>query len=135
LKEPFTIGGYDLPVGTAVAPCIYLAQRNPEVYPEPEEFRPERFVGVQPDPYSWLPFGGGVRRCVGAAFAMYEMKLVLGAILAAYDLKLAQEPARIQRRAITFWPEHGTRITVQRRSLAASRTKSTMPRASSAPFS
>jgi cytochrome P450 len=114
LKEPFTIGGYDLPAGSAVAPCIYLAQRDPDVYPEPDEFRPERFVGVQPDPYSWLPFGGGVRRCVGAAFAMYEMKIVLGTILAAYDLTLAQAPARVTRRAITFWPEHGTRITVSR---------------------
>jgi cytochrome P450 len=131
LKEPFTIGGYDLPVGTAVAPCIYLAQRNPDVYPEPEEFRPERFVGVQPDPYSWLPFGGGVRRCVGAAFAMYEMKLVLGAILAAYDLELAQEPARIRRRAITFWPEHGTRIRVWKRHSPVSRARSTTTSASS----
>jgi cytochrome P450 len=135
LKEPFTIGGYDLPVGTTVAPCIYLAQRNPEVYPEPEEFRPERFVGVQPDPYSWLPFGGGVRRCVGAAFAMYEMKLVLGAILAAYDLDLAQAPARITRRAITFWPEHGTRISVRRRSSPVSRTRSTTTGESPSPVS
>ena len=127
--------GSSLPAGATVAPCIYLAQRNPDVYPEPEEFRPERFVGVQPDPYSWLPFGGGVRRCVGAAFAMYEMKLVLGAILAAYDLKLAQEPARIRRRAITFWPEHGTRITVERRYPPATRTKSTIAHPSSIPVS
>jgi cytochrome P450 len=135
LKEPFTIGGYDLPTGTAVAPCIYLAQRDPNVYPEPEEFRPERFVGVQPDPYSWLPFGGGVRRCVGAAFAVYEMKLVLGAILAAYDLTLAQGPARITRRAITFWPEHGTRIRVEKRYPSVPRTKSAAASASSAPVS
>lgn len=134
LKEPFTIGGYDLPAGTAVAPCIYLAQRDPNVYPEPEEFRPERFVGVQPDPYSWLPFGGGVRRCVGAAFAMYEMKIVLGAMVAAYDLKLAQAPARITRRAITFWPEHGTRVTVQKRRAPVARAKPTTA-SSSAPAS
>lgn len=114
LKEPFTIGGYELPAGTAVAPCIYLAQRSPDVYPEPTEFRPERFLGVQPDPYAWLPFGGGVRRCIGAAFAMYEMKIVLGTILAAFDFELAQpSPARITRRAITFWPEQGTRVTVE----------------------
>ena len=90
LKKPFTIGGFDLPTGATVAPCIYLAQRNPAVYPEPDEFRPERFLGVQPDPYSWLPFGGGIRRCIGAAFAMYEMKLVLATLLAGFDLKLAQ---------------------------------------------
>jgi cytochrome P450 len=113
LKKPFTLGGFDLPTGTVVAPCIYLAQRDPEVYPEPEEFRPERFLGVQPDPYSWLPFGGGIRRCVGAAFAVYEMKLVLATMLAGCDMKLAQpSPARVRRRAITFWPEHGTRVTV-----------------------
>jgi len=111
LKKPFSVGGFDLPEGTVVAPCIYLAQRNPDVYPEPEEFRPERFLDVQPDPYSWLPFGGGIRRCVGAAFALYEMKVVLGTILAGSDLALAQKaPARVVRRAITFWPEHGTRV-------------------------
>jgi cytochrome P450 len=115
LKKPFRIGGYDLPEGTTVAPCIYLAQRNPDVYQEPDEFRPERFLGVQPDPYSWLPFGGGIRRCIGAAFALYEMKIVLGTILSRVDLELAQAaPARVVRRAITFWPEHGTRVRVVR---------------------
>jgi len=134
LKEPFTIGGFHLPAGTAVAPCIYLAQRSPDVYPEPEEFRPERFLGVQPDPYAWLPFGGGVRRCIGAAFAMYEMKIVLGTIFAAYDLKLAQpSPARVTRRAITFWPEHGTRVTVERRRPAARSAKAAMTPADSSP--
>jgi cytochrome P450 len=116
LQKPFTFGVFDLPAGTTVAPCIYLAQRDPEVYPDPEAFRPERFLGVQPDPYSWLPFGGGARRCIGAAFAVYEMKVVLGTILAGADLALAQRvPARIRRRAITFWPERGTRVTLQRR--------------------
>jgi cytochrome P450 len=115
LKKPFRIGGYDLPEGTTVAPCIYLAQRNPDVYPEPDQFRPERFLGMTPDPYSWLPFGGGIRRCIGAAFAIYEMKIVLGTILSRFDLELAQTaPARVVRRAITFWPEHGTRIKVIR---------------------
>jgi cytochrome P450 len=130
LKEPFTIGAYDLPVGTAVAPCIYLAQRDPDVYPEPAEFRPERFLGTQPDPYSWLPFGGGVRRCIGAAFAIYEMKIVLGTILAACDLKLAQKtPVRVTRRAITFWPEHGTRIVVDRAQVRGRTTKARAPEA------
>jgi cytochrome P450 len=115
LKKPFRIGGFDLPEGTTVAPCIYLAQRNPDVYREPDEFRPERFLGVQPDPYSWLPFGGGIRRCIGAAFALYEMKIVLGTILSRVDLELAQAgPSRVVRRAITFWPEHGTRVRVVR---------------------
>jgi cytochrome P450 len=115
LKEPFTIGGYDLPVGTPVAPCIYLAQRDPNVYPDPEAFRPERFLNTSPDPFSWLPFGGGPRRCVGAAFALYEMKIVLGTLFAEANLSLAQKtPARVRRRAITFWPEHGTRVMARR---------------------
>jgi cytochrome P450 len=114
LRKPYTLSGYDLPVGTNVAACIYLAHRDPIVYPEPDAFRPERFLGVQPDPASFLPFGGGMRRCVGAAFAMYEMKVVMGTILASCDLELAQaEPARVVRRAITFWPEGGTRVRVK----------------------
>ncbi|HVU02309.1 MAG TPA: cytochrome P450 [Polyangiaceae bacterium] len=116
LKKPFHIAGHDLPAGSVVAPCIYLAQRNPRVFDEPEEFRPERFLENPPDPFSFLPFGGGVRRCIGAAFAQYEMKLVLGTILHRFDLELAQPaPVRIVRRAITFFPELGTRIRVTRR--------------------
>jgi cytochrome P450 len=111
LQKPCRLGGYDLPAGATVAANIFLAQRNPDVYPEPEAFRPERFLDVQPDPASWLPFGGGIRRCIGASFALYEMKIVLGTILAHCDLELAQPaPARIVRRAITFWPEGGTRV-------------------------
>jgi cytochrome P450 len=111
LQKPYRLGGYDLPAGTTVAPNIFLAQRNPDVYPEPDAFRPERFLDVQPDPVSWLPFGGGIRRCIGASFALYEMKIVLGTILARCDLELAQPtPARIVRRGITFWPEGGTRV-------------------------
>jgi cytochrome P450 len=90
------------------------------VYPEPEAFRPERWLGVQPDPTSYLPFGGGIRRCIGAAFATYEMKIVLGTILDACDLELeTQAPARIVRRAITFWPQGGTRVRIRRRTTAA----------------
>jgi cytochrome P450 len=117
LQKPTRIAGYDLPAGTSVACCIYLAQRNPEVYPDPEAFSPERFLGMQPDPASYLPFGGGIRRCVGASFAQYEMKVVLGTILARCDLELAQPtPARTRRRAITFWPEGGTRVMLRARS-------------------
>jgi len=120
LQQPFTLDGYDLPTGTAVAANIFLAHRNPDVYPEPDAFRPERWLGVQPDPTSYLPFGGGIRRCIGAAFATYEMKIVLGTILGACDLELeAQVPARIVRRAITFWPEGGTRVRIRRRAAAA----------------
>jgi cytochrome P450 len=116
LKKPMRIGGYDLPAGATVGACIWLAHRNPAVYPEPEAFRPERFLGVTPDTASWLPFGGGIRRCIGAAFALYEMKIVLGTMIAARDFELAQpKDASTQRRAITFWPEGGTRIRARKR--------------------
>ena len=117
LQKAYRLGGYDLPAGTPVGASIFLAQRDPDVYPDPEAFKPERFLGVTPDPASWLPFGGGLRRCVGAAFATYEMKVVLGTIMARCDLTLAQAvPAKIIRRAVTFWPEGGTRICVTARS-------------------
>jgi len=116
LKKDTRLGGYDMPAGTAVGACIYLAHRNPNVYPEPDQFKPERWLGVTPDPTTWLPFGGGIRRCVGAAFALYEMKIVLGTMLAARDFELAQpKDARVRRRAITFWPEGGTRLRTRKR--------------------
>jgi cytochrome P450 len=116
LQRPYTLAGFDLPSGTTVGACIYLAHRNPEIYPEPEVFRPERFLGMTPDPTTWLPFGGGIRRCIGAQFATYEMKIVLGTMLAACDFALAQKtPARTRRRAVTFWPEGGTRVKIRRR--------------------
>jgi cytochrome P450 len=119
LQRSTTLGGYEFPAGATVGACIYLAHRNPSVYPEPDAFRPERFLGVQPDPVSWLPFGGGIRRCIGAQFATYEMKIVLGALLAACDFTLAQPtPARVRRRAITFWPEGGTCVRIKRRGSA-----------------
>jgi len=115
LQKPYRLAGYDLPAGAAVGACIYLAQRNPDVYDEPNAFRPERWIGVQPDPTTWLPFGGGIRRCIGAQFALYEMKIVLATILSSCDLELAQAtPARVVRRAITFWPEGGTRVRMRR---------------------
>ncbi len=111
LRQPFTLGGYALPNGTTVAPCIYLAQRDPRVYPDPERFEPERFLGAKADPCAWLPFGGGARRCVGIGFAQYEMKIVLARVLASQRLTLAaRRPARTVHRAITFFPEGGTRV-------------------------
>lgn len=116
LKKDTRLGGYDMRAGQAVGACIYLAHRNPNVYPEPERFKPERWLGVTPDPTTWLPFGGGIRRCVGAAFALYEMKIVMGTMLATRDFELAQpKDARVRRRAITFWPEGGTRLRTRKR--------------------
>jgi cytochrome P450 len=80
------------------------------VYPEPDAFRPERFVGVKPGTYTWLPFGGGVRRCIGASFALFEMQVVLRTVLRSVELRAA-DPAseRTARRTITLVPEHGAR--------------------------
>jgi cytochrome P450 len=116
LQRATTIGGYDLPKGAIVGACIYLAHRDPAVYPEPEQFRPERFLGVPTDPVSWLPFGGGIRRCIGAQFALFEMKIVLATILAACDCELTEKvPARTARRGVTLSPAGGTRIKIKRR--------------------
>jgi cytochrome P450 len=116
VHRPVTIGGFELPVGVSAAPCIYLAQRNPDIYPNPDAFEPERFLGVKTDPYSWLPFGGGIRRCLGMAFAQYEMKIVLAETLLRTQLRLVdQRPARVTRRAITLVPRGGTRVVLDRR--------------------
>ena len=111
LTEPFTVLGRRLPAGTVVAPCIYLTQRRPDVYPEPQRFRPERFLEGAPEPYAFLPFGGGVRRCLGASFATLEMRVVLRTILARLELR-AGAPAfdDTTRRAVTLVPRHGVRI-------------------------
>jgi cytochrome P450 len=105
LKGPMILKGYELAEGTMVAPCIYLTHRRSDVYPEPERFRPERFLDKQPDTYAWLPFGGSIRRCLGASFAMFEMKVVIPAVLRTVELRaVGERPEPIRRRAITFVP-------------------------------
>lgn len=115
LQRPWSIGGYELPAGTMVAPCIYLVQRHAGTWPEPERFRPERFLGAKTDPYAWLPFGGGIRRCLGMSFALYEMKIVLATVLRAARLRLDGPPVRVVRRGITLAPSGGTRVVLARR--------------------
>jgi cytochrome P450 len=114
LQRPFRVLGRDLPAGTVVAPCIYLTQRRPDDYPEPERFRPERFLDGSPDTYAWLPFGGGVRRCVGASFASFEMRIVLQTIFGALRLRAASSGFDVTtRRAVTLVPRHGVRVVVE----------------------
>jgi cytochrome P450 family 135 len=115
VAKPYTLGRWELPVGTQLAPSIYLAARRPDAYPEPARFRPERWIGVKPDPTTWLPFGGGIRRCIGMAFAQLEMRVVLDAIVSRVRLSLAGGPARVVRRGITLAPAHGRRVVVHRR--------------------
>jgi cytochrome P450 len=111
LTQPQTIGGWDLPAGTRVAPSIHLVHRRPDLYADPAAFRPERWLGVRTNPYTYLPFGGGVRRCLGASFAETEMRAVLGAIVANVRLRPAQPASeRVGRRAITLVPARGAEI-------------------------
>jgi cytochrome P450 len=113
LQAPMRFAGFDLPAGVSLAPCIHLAHRRADVYPEPERFRPERFLDRRPDPYSWLPFGGGIRRCLGMAFALYEMKIVTGVLFARLRLRLDRPgTVRVIRRSVTLAPRGGTRVRV-----------------------
>lgn len=117
LDAPFQVGGWELPKGVRVSPCIWLSHHREESFPEPERFLPERFLGKKTDPYAWFPFGGGVRRCIGMAFALYEMKTVLATILLRAKLRLAKgRPLDILRRSLTLAPEGGTEmVLVERR--------------------
>jgi cytochrome P450 family 135 len=111
LKRDAEIGGRLLPEGAIVAPNIYLVQHREDVYPEPRRFRPERFLEGQGGTYSWFPFGGGVRRCIGASFAMYEMRIVLQAIVRSVALRAAQEASEpVGRRSITLTPRYGAEV-------------------------
>ncbi len=111
LTEPVEIGGYELPAGVSVTPSVYLVHRNPEVYPEPDRFLPERFIDNPPGTYTWIPFGGGVRRCLGASFAQFEMAVVLEELVKRYEIRPArQEPERVFRRAITETPRHDAEV-------------------------
>jgi cytochrome P450 len=111
LKSELRADGLALPAGTDVTPAIWLTHTRPDLYPEPYAFRPERFLGRAPSTYAWIPFGGGVRRCLGAAFAEMEMRVVLSTVLHARAPRAAARHAeRVARRNVTFSPRHGTRI-------------------------
>jgi cytochrome P450 len=116
LKAPMEIGGRLLPAGVTVAPCIYLVHRRADVYPDPLVFRPERFLESSAGTYTWFPFGGGVRRCLGASFALMEMRIVLQELVARLDLRPADpRPERFVRRAITNAPRRGGEVVAERR--------------------
>jgi len=116
LKTPMRIGGWELPEGVAVAPAIYLTHRRADVWDDPLRFDPERFVGKRPSPYEFYPFGGGVRRCLGMAFALYEMKIVLAEVLSRVELSIVPGyRVRLVRRSITFAPSEGLPVVMERR--------------------
>jgi cytochrome P450 len=105
LLEPMRLAGHDLSAGTIVAPCIHLLHRDQRHYPDPLCFRPERFLEKPPGTYTWIPFGGGVRRCVAASYAELEMKLVLREVLARVDLRpVAARGERVRKASISFSP-------------------------------
>ena len=113
LQAPMRIGPWDLPAGVTIAPSIYLLHRRDDIYADPLEYRPERFIEDPPGTYEWIPFGGGVRRCLGASFATFEMKAVLRAALDSVRFReVAARSEGVTRRAITFAPTRGGRVTV-----------------------
>lgn len=114
LTQPMTLGGYALPAGCMVVPCIYLAHQNPRVFPEPQRFQPERFLNHRFSSNAYLPFGGGVRRCIGMSFAQHEMKIVLATILQRTRLTLRRgyQPT-VTRRGVVWSPSGGVPVQQQ----------------------
>lgn len=111
-EEPFEVGGYLIPPGVEINPSIAAVHRRADRYPDPGAFRPERFLGADaPDTYTWVPFGGGTRRCLGASFATFEMRVVIARVLERTRLVPAERrPERGVRRGITFVPARGVRV-------------------------
>jgi cytochrome P450 len=120
VKSPLEIGSWTYPPGVCLVPNAYLVHHDPEIYPEPYEFRPERFLDEPPGTYTWIPFGGGRRRCIGASFAMLEMQIVLRTVLAHCALEPARDGAEhASRRNITIRPGRGALTALGDRQPAA----------------
>jgi cytochrome P450 family 135 len=122
-EEPFALGGYVIPPGTEINPSIAAIHRRADRYPDPRDFRPERFLGEDaPDTYTWVPFGGGTRRCLGASFASFEMEVVIRRVLERTDLRpAARRPEQAVRRGVTFSPKRGARAVQPRAPVPAPR--------------
>ena len=129
LTRPTEVAGYTLPAGTLVLPAIAAVHARPDLYPEPEEFRPERFIDGQPESYAWIPFGGGVRRCIGASFAQVEMRVVLREVLRRVRLRApSARPERPRVQHVTVVPARGARAVVTERRERAGTRRSWPPR-------
>jgi cytochrome P450 len=119
LQKPRTIGGWDLPAGIRVYPAILLVHRREDLYPQADQFRPERFLDGGAESYAWLPFGGGIRRCIGAALAQAEMAEVIRTVVSTVELQpVRPETEPVVIRGITLVPKHGTPVRVRARRLA-----------------
>lgn len=115
-KRPFQLGEHLIPEGVTINPSILLLHHRPDVYPRPHDFLPERFLDTPPGTYTWIPFGGGVRRCVGASFAMLEMRVILSTLLARASVRASEpEPEGMRSRAVTLVPARGARVTLRPR--------------------
>lgn len=113
VKSPRTVAGWELPEGIRVYPGIALVHHRPDLYPQPEEFRPERFLNEGAESYTWLPFGGGIRRCIGAALAQAEMAEVLRTVLSRVELRAVRpDPDPVVLKGITLAPRHGAEVRV-----------------------
>jgi cytochrome P450 family 135 len=111
---PFALNGYVIPPGIEINPSIAGMHRRADSYPDPTEFRPERFLGDDPpDTYTWIPFGGGTRRCLGASFAMFEMRIVISRVLARAQLEAVGRPESGVRKGVTIVPRRGVRVVAQ----------------------
>lgn len=111
VEETVELLGHKLEPGTALVGCMYLVHQREDLYPEPKQFKPERFLERQFSPYEFIPFGAGARRCIGEALALFEIKLVLATILSRYELVLAEhKPVRPQRRGVTLAPAGGVKM-------------------------
>jgi cytochrome P450 len=115
LKAPATIGDYELPAGTFVLPAIAALHYREDLFPQPHEFRPERFLEGKADNYAWIPFGGGIRRCIGAAFAEFEMRTILREFVEGAELRpVGEKPERVKVRNITLAPARNTQVVLER---------------------
>jgi len=116
LTVPMRVGGYTIPPDTIVAPCVYLTHRRADLYPNPRAFQPERFLGEGAGTYTWIPFGGGVRRCVAVVFAQLEMKRVIQTVLSEVDLRPAESRSEAAARSsVSFAPDGGAMVIATRR--------------------
>jgi cytochrome P450 len=113
---PWDLGAYRLAAGSHVLISIALLHHRPDVYPDPFDFRPERFLGVKPGTYTWIPFGGGIRRCLGASLAMAEQRVVLHAVARRTDMVAPDlAPERVRHRNVTMIPSQGARVVMTAR--------------------
>src|SRR3712207_2767401 len=116
VEVPWRLGDYAVPAGTPVTMSILLLHHREDIYPDPFAYRPERWLGRKPGTYEWIPFGGGIRRCLGATLAMAEQRVVLAAMVRRLDLEAAEpEPEHARHRNVTMIPARGARVVVRNR--------------------